>query len=248
MPFTALLFSGGLDSVAFGIVLRRKGHELEPVYCSHRHGGNVTKKEVKAASDLAMDVCGRPLVVVKAPTANETWWEEVSAQIAHSRLLPVPKERKDQRNRVFIRALRETGILEAVDHVALGVLGVDGETEFLDEESAEKVIAKVGASRLRDVTHEDIERDAKLDPGVLITPAALGITGKVNLLRSVGRRESDQKLCLSSESCLMYFNKPCGNCASCKSRVQAFMEAWGKDSTPYRPGTWAARHKRARAR
>lgn len=249
MSFTVLCFSGGLDSVALGILLRRQGHEVEPVYISHRHGGNVTKKEAETASRLALAVCGRPLVVVKPPTQREGWWDDLADQVVHAsrKRLPITKDRKKRRNREFLRALRETGVLQAADHVALGILGLEGETEFLSDEEAEAVVQRLGLDRVQDVTHEDLEYDAQLEPGQLISPASLGIVGKTGLLRAVGQRnKDDQELCWSSESCLMYFNTHCGDCASCKSRVQAFMEAWGRDRTAYRPKTFAARRKRRR--
>ena len=230
---TVIAFSGGLDSVALGILLAREGHELEPVYLSHRHGGNVTRKEADVASTLAPFVCDRELVVVKAPTKDETWWEEISGQIVHTDDLPIPKKRKNKRNAIFLGVLRDTGILLDAKHVALGVLG---------ESSV--------SARLRDVTHEDLEYDLDLDPGFLITPASLGYTGKAGkaeMLKAIGRSSTDRKLCYSSESCLMYFNTHCGNCGSCKERVQAFMEAWGKDSTPYRKDTFCWKHKRGKA-
>ena len=247
MPFTALLFSGGLDSVAFGILLAREGHEVEPCYVSHRHGGNTTKKEAVTASKLARDVCGRPLVVVKAPTAREGWWDELGDQVIHAKKrLPIPKNRKDWRNRIFVQVLRDVGILPEADHVALAVLGVEGETEFLAKDAAESLLDSVSAERMRDVDHEDIERDTHLAPGQLITPIAMGISGKVGLLRAVGRGQKNRELCWASESCLMYFNTHCGNCSSCKGRAQAFMAAWGEDRTKYRKGTFAWHCKRGR--
>ena len=248
MPFTALLFSGGLDSVAMGILLAREGHEVEPCYLSHRHGGNVTKKEAVTAADLAMEVCGRALVVVKPLTAREGWWAALAGQILHTKKLPIPKEKKDRRNRIFIQALRDVGIMEDADHVALGILGVEGETEFLPPAEAQALLDRMSAARKRDVEHEDLERQAGLAPGQLITPLAMGLKGKVDLLREVdagGRgKQRRREVCWSSESCLMYFNTHCGACSSCKGRVRAFMAAWGEDRTPYREDTFAWRHKR----
>ena len=56
------------------------------------------------------------------------------------------------------------------------------------------------------------------------------------------------RLLWGSESCLMYFNTHCGECISCHERVDAFMQAWGKDETRYRRGTYADRRKRRRKR
>jgi len=248
MPFTALLFSGGLDSVAMALILVAKGHEVEPVYCSHRHGGNVTKKEVMAASYLAPKITGRELVVVKAPTKDERWWEDASDQLLHTNAgkrgaLPVPKESKSKRNQRMVRACREVGILDEVDHLALGILGVEGELEFSTKEERD-----FDKARVRDITHEDLERACKLPGGFLITPSSLGLVGKTDLLKAVGRGKRAREACFDSDSCLMYFNKPCGDCASCKARVQAFMSAWGRDETVYRTGTFAARHKRKRGK
>jgi hypothetical protein len=159
--------------------------------------------------------------------------------------LPIPKEKKDSRNLTFLRVLRDVGILRVSDHVALGVLGVEGETEFLTEAEAQALARRISSRRLRDVTHEDLEDSARLEPGMLITPEALGIKGKVGLLKAVGRRSRkavDQLY--ASESCLMYFNTACGECGSCKGRSQAFMQAWGEDRTRYRPDTFAWRVQR----
>jgi 7-cyano-7-deazaguanine synthase in queuosine biosynthesis len=244
--FTVLLFSGGLDSVALGILLAREGHELEPVYLSHRHGGNVTRKEAETASELAEEITGRRLVIVKAVTKDERRWDELGRVVHETKgKLPIPKDKKDSRNRTFLRVLRDVGIMDVADHVAVGILGVEGETEFLDEHQAQALARRISSRRLRDVSHEELEDDARLDPGVLITPAAMGITGKVGLLKAVGRRSKkavDQLY--RSESCLMYFNTACGDCASCKSRAQAFMAAWGEDRTRYRRDTFAWRVQR----
>jgi 7-cyano-7-deazaguanine synthase in queuosine biosynthesis len=234
MPFTCLLLSGGLDSVALGILLARRGHELEPVYVSHRHGGNVTRKEVDVAAEMARDVCGRGLVVVKAPTQDESWWEESSDQLLHvsRKLLPIPKERKARRNRIFLKVLKQAGIVDQVDHVAIGVFPVGPNDGY-------------SRSEAKDYDHEALEDSAGLDPGVLITLAAMGINTKTEMLKAVGRRsQKDQQLLYASESCLMYFNTHCGDCESCKGRARAFMEAWGEDRTTYRRDTFAWRHKR----
>jgi 7-cyano-7-deazaguanine synthase in queuosine biosynthesis len=246
MPFTVVCFSGGLDSVALAILLARKGHELELVYMSHRHGGNVTRKEAEVASRLARQITGETLLIVKAPTKDERRWDQLGSVVHETRgLLPIPKEKKSKRNLTFLRVLRNAGILAEADHVALGVLGVEGETEFVDEAERAAVVKRVGKARVRDVTHEDLERLAKLEPGVLITPASMGVTGKVGLLRAVGRRrKADVDRCFRSESCLMYFNTACGTCGSCVSRARAFMEAWGEDRTVYRPDTAAWRVQR----
>jgi len=241
MKTCAVLFSGGLDSVALSILLKREGMDLIPVYMSHRHGGNVTKKELETAGQLAKEITGRDLVIVKKPPlrrGDDAWYSEWG-DVYYSKRLPISKKKKGRRNRIFLEIAKQLG-LGKCDFVALGTLGVQGETEFVGEDR----LRLLSRQRIADVSHEVLER--LLEPGQLITLEALGATGKVSMLQAVGRGQKNRDLCYRSESCLMYFNTACGDCASCKSRVQAFMAAWGADKTRYRANTFAARCKRGK--
>jgi hypothetical protein len=227
------LFSGGLDSVALGILLKRQGLKIVPIYMSHRHGGNVTKKELVTAGQISQELAGRELEIFKkrpAGRGSDAWYSEWG-NIHYTPLLPVPKKSKGRRNRTFLRILKKAG-LDDMEFVALGVFGP----------SANPNVPK------GDVCYDALVKSAKwLAPGQLVTFESLGITNKADMLRAVGKRSKKNcELLWSSESCLMYFNLPCGNCISCVERAEAFMEAWGKDKTPYRKGTTADKIKRKR--
>ena len=227
-----ILFSGGLDSVMLALLLKRKGQSPQPVYMSHRGNvGNVTKKELKAASKLARSILGKDLLIVKAPAkGKEPSWYGQYGDVVFSKRLPVEKANKDQRNRVFLRVLKDLDL--AGGPVALGLL---------DSEATPK-----NRKRWADIRTPDLERFfAKLKTrGDLITLSSLGYDNKVEALEALGRRGKIPAQLWSSESCLMYFNKPCGDCASCKARAEAFLAAWGEDKTPYRPKSVAGKMKR----
>ena len=227
-----ILFSGGLDSVMLALLLKRKGQSPQPVYMSHRGNvGNVTKKELKAASKLARSILGKELLIVKAPAkGKEPSWYGQYGDVVFSKRLPVEKANKDQRNRVFLRVLKDLDL--AGGPVALGLL---------DSEATPK-----NRKRWADIRTPDLERFfAKLKTrGDLITLSSLGYDNKVEALEALGRRGKIPAQLWSSESCLMYFNKPCGDCASCKARAEAFLAAWGEDKTPYRPKSVAGKMKR----
>lgn len=240
MKTCALMFSGGLDSVAMAILLKRERLDVIPVYMSHRaNGGNVTKKELVTAAGLADELTGHELLIVKKPPlrrGDDAWYSEWG-DVHYSRRMPISKKAKGRRNKIFLEVAKQIGLGEC-DFVAMGTLGSAGETEFL----AEDRIRQLSRQRVNDVSHEKLE--SVLGPGQLITFESLGIDGKVSMLKAVGRGGRNRELCYESESCLMYFNTHCGDCSSCKGRAQAFMAAWGQDKTRYRKGTFAARQKR----
>lgn len=244
MKSCALLFSGGLDSVAMAILLRREGLDVVPVYMSHRaNGGNVTKKELTTAAHLAKALTGHGLAIVKKPPTrrgDDAWYTEWG-DVYYSRRMPISKEKKGRRNKIFLQVAKQLGF-DQLDFIALGTLGVAGESEFVGQER----MRRVSRQRLNDVTHEKLE--ATLEPGQLITLESLGLPGKVAMLKAVGHGKKARDACYASESCLMYFAKPCGNCSSCKSRAKAFMAAWGKDKTPYRRGSSADLVKRGKVK
>lgn len=238
MKHCIVLFSGGLDSVALAILLKREKLKIIPVYMGHRHGGNVTKKEVVTAGQLSQKIAGRELEIFKKRPASpgaDAWYREWGS-VNYTPYLPVSKKTKGRRNRIFLKVLKKAGLTgaEGVDFIALGVFGP----------SANPNVPK------GDVCYDALVRSAPdLEPGQLITFESLGITSKTDMLKKVGRRSKRNcELLWASESCLMYFNLPCGNCISCVERAEAFMEAWGKDKTPYRKGTTADRIKRGRVR
>jgi 7-cyano-7-deazaguanine synthase in queuosine biosynthesis len=232
MKTCALLFSGGLDSVAMAILLKKEGMEIVPVYMSHRKGGNVTKKEVVAAGSMAEALTGHELTIIKkqpATRGSDAWYQEWG-NVHYSRLLPVDKKSKGRRNRIFLKILRSKG-LDECDFIALGVFGPSANPNVPDA----------------DVCYERLAASSRLEPGQLVTFESMGIADKVAMLRAVGRRSRKNcELLWGSESCLMYFNTHCGECISCHERADAFVGAWGKDKTRYRRGTYAARRKRSR--
>jgi 7-cyano-7-deazaguanine synthase in queuosine biosynthesis len=234
MKSCALLFSGGLDSVALAILLKREGMNVVPVYMSHRHGGNVTKKEVVTAGQLARPLTDNDLVIVKRRPAKQgadAWYSEWGL-VTYSRRLPVSKKNKKKRNRTFLKIAKDIG-LDQCDFVALGVFGPSANPNVPEA----------------DVCYEKLVKATRwLGPGQLVTFESLGITSKADMLRAVTKRgERNRNMLWNSESCLMYFNTHCGECVSCHERVDAFMDAWGEDRTKYRKGTYAHRRKRRRS-
>lgn len=232
MKTCALLFSGGLDSVSMAILLKRQGLDVVPIYMSHRHGGNVTKKEVVAAGQLGEEITGNTLLIVKKTPASrgaDAWYSEWG-DVYYSSRLPIPKKRKKQRNRIFLKVAKDLG-LDELDHVALGVFGPSANPNV----------------PVSDVAYDELfDRTPWLKTGQLITFESLGLEDKAAMLKAVGRRGRSPERLYGSESCLMYFNSPCGECISCHERADAFMEAWGRDKTRYRKGTYADRRKRRR--
>ena len=229
-PFDGvILFSGGLDSTAIGILARRNGLNLLPVYMSHRANvGNVTKKELLKARKLAKSVTGNELIVFKPESKGKTapWYGN---NVVFTDKLPILKDKKHYRNRIFLEVLKEAGLSEG-----LILLGVFGEGE-----------RSVSAGRAKDVSKKGLSSYLKKisSKGKIMTAEDFGGDsrehGKRDLLLAIGRNSSKVPSLHQTESCLMYFAKPCGNCWSCVERAQAFMEAFGKDKTGYRLKTTA---------
>jgi len=233
-----LLFSGGMDSVLLGILARRQGLGLVPVFMSHRGNvGNVTKKELGAAHGLAEAVTGRPLVVFKpeAKSRPAAWYGD---DVRFTDRLPVLKADKPQRNRTFLSVLHDAGLADGT--VVVGVFGpgeraqAAGRADDVSKRGLQAHMRKIGA-RGTVLTAEDFGGGGR-------------DSGKVDLLRQVRPRSKDAELVTQSESCLMYFAKPCGDCWSCMDRAEALLEAWGYDPTPYRSNSKAGRLTRRRKR
>lgn len=225
-----LLCSGGFDSVALGILLKKAGYDLQPVYCSHRPNvGNVTKKELEAAARFAKEVAGRRLLILKphAKGHEPSWWCNYG-DVAFTTKMPVPMSDKHLRNRRFVAALREHGLDKGV--VAIGLLGTNERTP---------------QNRLADEETDLLARHVR---GELITPQGLfgglpKLDTKVALLRAIGKKNA--ALMWPTTSCRLYFKKACGVCWGCRERVSAFMTAWREDRTNYRPGSPADLLRRA---
>jgi 7-cyano-7-deazaguanine synthase in queuosine biosynthesis len=229
-----VLFSGGLDSTAIAILARRKGLDLTPVYMSHRGNvGNVTKKEITAAHKLAKKATGNDLVVFKPKAKSLPAW--YGNDVRFTGRLPVTKAKKANRNRVFLEVLHDAGMADGL--VLVGVFGTDARG--------------LAAGRAKDVSKPGLSAHLKKigAKGTIKTAEDFGGAsrdqGKTDLLKEIGKTSRQAPLLSQTESCLMYFGKPCGNCWSCVERAQAFMRAWGQDKTPYRPASTAGRLRRA---
>ena len=212
-----------MDSTALGLLLRRDGEHLQPVYCCHRpNGGNVTRKELAAAAELADWVWGTQLLILYWPKkgAPPQWLSEYG-DVEEAKALPVASADKDHRNRRMLRALDEHDL--AGGTVGVGVFGTSDEPGRT-------------AERKRDTDPATLDAEVS---GEVVTPTDLGLTSKADLLRAVGRRGAAPAQLAATESCLMWFAKHCGNCWSCVDRAEAFVGAWGHDPTPYRRGTSA---------
>jgi 7-cyano-7-deazaguanine synthase in queuosine biosynthesis len=226
----AILFSGGLDSVGLAILLKRQGYDLVPVYGSHRTNvGNVTRKEVRVAGELAREILDRDLVIAKPRSkGREADWYSEAGHVVYTDRMPVPKARKPWRNRILLDVVADLGLGRLV---AVGTFGDPHDQ-----------------ARAADVEKPSLQRHLRkrVRSAKVITPPDLGIESKAELIRAVGRRGRAPDWLARSESCLMYFNQPCGDCWSCKDRAEAFLEAWGSDPTPYRPSSTAGRLVRGR--
>jgi 7-cyano-7-deazaguanine synthase in queuosine biosynthesis len=226
-----ILFSGGMDSVTLAVILKKRGYDLIPFFMSHRGNvGNVTKKEMLAASRLAKSVLGRDLVIIKPETARTPKWYGELGIVDESEKLPVSKQDKDWRNRRFLEILHEYGMADEV--VALGTFGTEIHERTL--------------SRAKDVTEAGLQAHLRKigGKGTVLTMAEFG--DKAGALRELPA--AARKHVLASESCLMWFNKPCGDCWSCMDRVKSITAAWGSDSTPYRAGSKADVFKNKKGR
>ena len=233
----AILFSGGMDSVILAIIARSRGHNLIPFFMSHRANvGNVTKKELRAASELAKATTGNNLIIIKPFTKTTPKWYSDFGDVHESDLLPVVKGNKDRRNRVFIDVLDEFGQADGI--VALGLFGstrVDGKERT--KERADDIIPSRLSKYLKSIGSK----------GTILSLAEYAgaggeAGGKTRALKDLPA--SAKKHVLASESCLMWFGKPCGDCWSCMDRVKSITAAWGKDTTPYRAGSKADKHKK----
>lgn len=226
-----LLCSGGFDSAAYGILLKKAGLDLQPVYVSHRPNvGNVTKKEIVAASKYAQEVFGRRLLILKpkAKGKEPAWWCDYG-DVAFTTKMPVPMSEKRLRNRRFIETLREHDLDRGV--VAIGLLGTNERTP---------------KNRLHDEEHDLLARRVR---GELMTPQKTfghlpKLETKIALLKAIGKKAPWPRVMWDSTSCRLYFRKSCGRCWGCKERAIAFMTAWGEDKTDYRKGEWADRYRR----
>lgn len=231
-PDGVILLSGGFDSVALGILLKQRGLDLQPVYVSHRPNvGNVTKKELRAASAAACAIFNRGLLIVKWPSKGKEpdWYADFGAVVFNDRL-PVPKERKYLRNRTFLAVLRDLDLDFGV--VAIGLLGTNERTP---------------RNRLADEEHDLLKKKTR---GRLVTPQGLFGASKLDtktaLLCAIGKRGKWPELMWSTTSCRLYFKKSCGTCWGCKERAIAFMAAWGEDRTNYRKGRWSDRYRKGK--
>jgi 7-cyano-7-deazaguanine synthase in queuosine biosynthesis len=228
----AILFSGGLDSVGLAILLKRQGHDLVPLYGSHRSNvGNVTRKEVQVAGELAREILGRDLVIAK-PRAKgrEAPWYAQAGEVVYTKRLPVTKARKPWRNRILLDVAADLGLGRTV---AVGVFGDPHDQ-----------------ARAADVDKASLQRHLRkrVRGATILTPPDLSVHSKADLIRQAGKTRRERDWLTRSESCLMYFNTPCGDCWSCKDRAEAFLEAWGYDPTPYRPSSTAGRMVKQRSR
>ncbi len=221
-----VLFSGGLDSVGLAILAKRQGYDLTPVFMSHRANvGNVTKKELTAARELAKRATGNTMVVFKPKAKRLADWYGPAVQ--YTTRLPVPAKRKNWRNRIFLDVLKDAGLADGI--VLVGVFGGG-------ERAAQ-------AGRASDVSKKGLSAYLKKigGKGTVLTAEDFGTRDKEAVLRAVGNRKRTRELLTATESCLMYFAKPCGNCWSCVDRAEAFQAAGWEDKTGYRPKSTAGR-------
>ena len=242
-----ILFSGGLDSVGLAEYLtlkKTKKYKYLPVYISHRASSNTTKKEIEKASRLAQSILGRGLMIFK-PDAKSgslpSWYFDNKAQVRGVGVpptgrLPVKKANKNMRNRICLEVLNDVGL--ANKEIWLGTFGGG-------ERSRQ-------AGRAQDVNKKGLQAHLKkigAKGKIKVVSDLPGIKNKVDLLLALtdpndgGIHPVTKQRMFMSQSCLMYFNKPCGNCWSCTDRAEALMLAYGEDKTPYRQNSKADKIK-----
>lgn len=69
----------------------------------------------------------------------------------------------------------------------------------------------------------------------LVTWDSFGVSCKADEFRNLS--EQAREALFATVSCQMWWKIECGNCYSCIERHDAFMAAFGRDPTRYRPGT-----------
>ena len=242
-----ILFSGGMDSVGLAeyLTLKKPNQKYLPVYISHRaNGSNVTKKEIEKASRLAQSILGRGLMIFKPDAKNGSipaWYFENYAQVRGVGVppagrLPVKKANKNMRNRIFLEVLNDVGLADK--EIWLGTFGGG-------ERSRQ-------AGRAQDVNKEGLQAHLKkigAKGKIKVVSDVPGIKNKVDLLLALTDSNGEihpitKQRMFMSQSCLMYFNKPCGDCWSCTDRAEAMISAYGEDKTPYRQNSKADKIKK----
>ena len=228
-----ILFSGGLDSVAVAMLLAKRKSKYLPIYLSHRANvGNVTKKEIIAAQKLAKKILGEELMVFKADTKGKLpeWYGK---RVRITDRMPVKKKDKNKRNRTFISVLQDEGLADK--EIWLGVFSTPGQHQSR--------AAKAGRSQ--DVTKEGLQKHLKSIGGkgkIKTVRDIKGVKSKADLLRKLPKGFKPDVF--QSQSCLMYFKQPCGDCWSCVERVEAITQVYGQDRTPYRKNSKADKIKK----
>lgn len=236
-----ILFSGGLDSVALAIgrslLYSNQLSPLLPVYISHRANvGNVTKKEILAARKLAKKLFGEELVVIKPDTKAGVLPDWYGKRVYVTKRMPVIKTQKNKRNRKFLEVLKDYGLADK--QIWLGVLGIPGAGD-----------RSRAAGRAKDVTKEGLQEHLKKIGGkgkIKVVRDLSGVKTKSDLLKKIETHygKKFRPDIFESQSCLMYFNKPCGDCWSCVERAESIMQAYGQDRTPYRKDSKADKIRR----
>ena len=224
-----ILFSGGLDSVALAMArnIKEGAVPLLPVYISHRSNvGNVTKKEIRTAQKLAKKILGEELMVIKADSKSGNLPEWYGKRVFVTERMPVEKTQKNKRNRKFLEVLKDYGLADK--QIWTGVLGIPGAGD-----------RSRAAGRAKDVTKEGLQEHLKSIGGkgkIKVVRDIPGVKTKADLLKKIEKhyKKRFRPDIFESQSCLMYFNKPCGDCWSCVERAESIMQAYGQDKTPYR--------------
>lgn len=234
-----ILFSGGLDSVALAMArnIKEGAAPLLPIYISHRSNvGNVTKKEIRTAQKLAKKILGEELMVIKADTKSGNLPEWYGKRVFVTEHMPVAKTQKNKRNRKFLEVLQDYGLADR--QVWVGVLGIPGAGD-----------RSRAAGRAKDVTKEGLQEHLKSIGGkgkIKVVRDIPGVKTKADLLKKIEKhyKKRFRPDIFESQSCLMYFNKPCGDCWSCVERAESIMQAYGQDKTPYRKDSKADKIRR----
>lgn len=141
---------------------------------------------------------------------------------------PLGERPKSERNRFFIEVLTGAAQEGGGKLVALGTMLATYEAGGdWDEESNRDLDPKILGAHAAKV-------------GVkVITWDSFGVTTKAG--EFAGLKPKQRKAVAATTSCQMWWHVECGNCGSCKERRAAFLAAFGKDETNYRPNSKAAK-------
>lgn len=203
----AVAYSGGPDATALAARLLQIQAAVVPVYVAYRGSGGGKTSKDIAAAIASAKMLRLPLEHIQSPLVAS-----------------IKGDDKSSRNRLMLEAMAERFAGTDIGALGLGTyLAVHEASGLWTEES-----------------------NADLDPAVLvrssgkkghdlITWDSFGVKCKEDEFRAMPPHA--RKALYRTTSCQLWFKVECGNCYSCVERHDAFMKAFRRDPTVYRPNT-----------